>query len=101
MIVDSWAIHDRAAYVQHVVSAIEGRSLGGMKIVVDAANGAAFEVAGEVLTRAGAEVLLINATPDGTNINRDCGATKPAGLARRSSRTVPSPDSPSTATATG
>ncbi len=82
VIVDSWAIHDRAAYVQHVVGSIEGRSLGGMKIVVDAANGAAFEVAGDVFTRAGAEVLLINATPDGTNINRECGATEPAGLAR-------------------
>ena len=82
VIVDSWAINDRAAYVDHVVAALEGRSLGGMKIVVDAANGAAFEVAGEVFMRAGAEVLLINASPDGTNINRDCGATEPAGLAR-------------------
>jgi len=82
VIVDSWAINDRAAYVDHVVATIEGRSLGGMKIVVDAANGAAFEVAGDVFTRAGAEVLLINATPDGTNINRECGATEPAGLAR-------------------
>ena len=82
VIVDSWAINDRAAYVDHVVAALEGRSLGGMKIVVDAANGAAFEVAGDVFTRAGAEVLLINATPDGTNINRECGATEPAGLAR-------------------
>ena len=82
MIVDSWEINDRAAYVDYVVAALEGRSLGGMKIVVDAANGAAFEVAGEVFTRAGAEVLLINATPDGTNINRECGATEPAGLAR-------------------
>ena len=51
VIVDSWAIHDRAAYVQHVVASIEGRSLGGMKVVVDAANGAAFEVAGDVFTR--------------------------------------------------
>jgi phosphoglucosamine mutase len=82
VIVDSWAINDRAAYVDHVVAAIEGRSLGGMKIVVDAAHGAAFEVASDVFTRAGAEVLLINATPDGTNINRECGATEPAGLAR-------------------
>jgi phosphoglucosamine mutase len=82
VIVDSWAINDRAAYVDYVVAALEGRSLGGMKIVVDAANGAAFEVAGEVFTRAGAEVLLINASPDGTNINRECGATEPAGLAR-------------------
>jgi phosphoglucosamine mutase len=82
VVVDSWMINDRAAYIDHVVGALEGRSLGGMKVVVDAANGAAFEVAGEVFTRAGAEVLLINATPDGTNINRECGATEPAGLAR-------------------
>jgi phosphoglucosamine mutase len=82
VIVDSWAINDRGAYVEHLVEALEGRSLGGMKIVVDAANGAAFEVAGDVFTRAGAEVLLINATPDGININRECGATEPAGLAR-------------------
>ena len=83
MIVDSWAIHDRAAYVEHVVASIEGRSLGGMKVVVDAANGAAFEVAGDVFTRAGAEVLADQRRrPTARNINRGCGATEPAGLAR-------------------
>jgi phosphoglucosamine mutase len=82
VIVDSWAVHDRAAYVDHVVASLDGRSLRGMKIVVDTANGAAFEVAGEVFAAAGAEVVLINASPDGTNINRECGATAPAGLAR-------------------
>jgi phosphoglucosamine mutase len=49
--------------------------LSGLHIVVDAANGAASDVAGELLTRLGATATVISARPDGTNINRDCGAT--------------------------
>jgi phosphoglucosamine mutase len=59
---------------------LEGRNLSGLRVVVDAANGAASHVAGEVFTQAGAQVVLINATPDGRNINDRCGATDPAGL---------------------
>ena len=59
---------------------LEGRDLRGLRVVVDAANGAASHIAGDVFGRAGAQVVVINATPDGRNINAGCGATDPAGL---------------------
>jgi phosphoglucosamine mutase len=51
-----------------------GLSLSGLTIVVDCANGAAFNVAPVVLQKLGASVIAINWNPDGTNINRDCGS---------------------------
>jgi len=51
--------------------------LDGMKIVVDCAHGAAYRVAPMVLHELGAEVFPISIQPDGTNINRNCGATNP------------------------
>ncbi|ORE93471.1 phosphoglucosamine mutase [Acuticoccus yangtzensis] len=50
-------------------------SLDGMRVVVDCANGAAYRVAPAVLWELGAEVISIGVTPNGTNINRDCGST--------------------------
>lgn len=55
-------------------------TLDGMKIVVDAANGAGYRVAPEVLEELGARVTTLACEPDGQNINRDCGATHPEGL---------------------
>lgn len=52
-----------------------GFSLAGLKIVVDAANGATYRVAPEVFKELGAEVIPIAVTPDGENINRGCGST--------------------------
>ncbi len=49
--------------------------LDGMKVVIDCANGAAYKVAPTVLYELGAEVIPVAVTPDGFNINRDCGAT--------------------------
>jgi phosphoglucosamine mutase len=63
-------------YVDHVVAAAECR-LDGLRVVVDCANGAAFQVAPEALRRLGAEVFPIFASPDGTNINEGCGALHP------------------------
>ncbi len=57
--------------------------LGGMRIVVDAANGAAHWVGPEVFRRVGADVQAINTKPDGLNINDGCGSTHPEGLQRR------------------
>ncbi|MBT7612922.1 MAG: phosphoglucosamine mutase, partial [Rhodospirillaceae bacterium] len=51
--------------------------LDGLKIVVDAANGAGYRVAPEALWELGAEVIPIGVEPNGTNINRDCGSTAP------------------------
>ena len=53
-------------------------TLEGLKIVVDCANGAAYKVAPAVFAELGADVLTLNARPDGTNINDDCGALHPA-----------------------
>ena len=78
-IVDAGADHD--AYVDHVVAFLEGLRLDGLKIVLDAANGAAHRIGPEVLRAAGAEVIVVAATPDGRNINDACGATAPAFVA--------------------
>jgi phosphoglucosamine mutase len=55
-------------------------TLRGMKIVVDAAHGAAYHVAPEVFHELGAEVISIGCKPDGFNINAGFGATAPAAL---------------------
>jgi phosphoglucosamine mutase len=55
-------------------------SLKGLKIVVDAANGAAYHVAPDVFHELGAEVISIGCSPNGTNINAGFGATSPAAL---------------------
>lgn len=66
------------AYIQHVVST--GASLKGLKVVVDCGHGAAYQLAPEVLRRLGAEVVALNVSPDGMNINDHCGSTHPEEL---------------------
>lgn len=68
-------------YTEHVKRTFpKGRTLDGLKIVVDCANGAAYKVAPEVLWELGADVVPIGVNPDGFNINRDCGSTHTATL---------------------
>ena len=55
-------------------------TLRGLKIVVDAAHGAAYHVAPDVFHELGAEVVAIGCSPDGTNINAGFGATSPQAL---------------------
>lgn len=50
----------------------------GLKLVVDCSNGAAYEIAPEILREMGAEVTVIGGEPDGININLGCGSTEPA-----------------------
>lgn len=69
------------AYVDHLVGVLDGRSLDGLHVVVDCANGAASTVAPSALARAGAQVDVIACEPDGTNINDGCGSTHPETLA--------------------
>ena len=57
-------------------------SLRGMKIVVDAAHGAAYQIAPKVFHELGAEVVAIGCAPDGLNINAGVGATHPEALVR-------------------
>ena len=59
------------------------RALAGLRVALDAANGAASTLAGELFANLGAEVELHFASPDGLNINRDCGSTHPEALAAR------------------
>lgn len=54
--------------------------LDGLKIVVDCANGASYKVAPEVLWELGADVVPIGVSPNGFNINKDCGSTATATL---------------------
>ena len=55
-------------------------TLKGVKIVVDAAHGAAYHIAPKVFHELGAEVIAIGCTPDGTNIDHEVGATHPQAL---------------------
>ena len=49
----------------------------GMRIVIDCAHGATYDIAPHVFSEVGAEVVAVGAEPDGLNINDECGATKP------------------------
>lgn len=68
------------AYHSHVVEALEGRSLAGVTVAVDAANGAASASAPAILRRLGATVIARHIDPDGYNINAACGSTDLADL---------------------
>ena len=64
----------KESYIQNLLKSLDG-NLSGLKVVVDCANGAASFVAPELLKRAGAEVIAISASPNGLNINDNCGST--------------------------
>jgi phosphoglucosamine mutase len=57
-----------------------GVTLDGVRVVVDCAHGAAYKVAPTVLRELGAEVIAVGVSPNGTNINHDCGSTHPRHL---------------------
>ena len=64
----------KESYIQNLLKSLDG-NLSGLKVDVDCANGAASFVAPELLKRAGAEVIAISASPNGLNINDNCGST--------------------------
>lgn len=67
-----------ARYIEFCKSAFgEGKDLKGIKIVVDCANGAGYSIAPNVLRELGADVVVIGASPNGININEQCGSTHP------------------------
>ena len=69
----------RGRYIHFAKSTFpEHLRLDGLKVVVDCANGAAYHVAPEALWELGAEVVALGVSPDGLNINQDCGSTHPA-----------------------
>ena len=63
-----------SAYIRHLKGHFSNLRLDGMAIVVDCANGAACEYAGDLLGGLGAAVHLVNASPNGRNINENCGS---------------------------
>jgi len=71
----------RADYEAFLLSAVPGLELNGLKLVLDCANGAASAIAPELFAHLGGCVQLTHATPDGRNINADCGALHPAVVA--------------------
>lgn len=64
------------AYLEWLMGHVP-EGLAGLRIAVDAGNGAAYQMGPELFRRLGAEVVVIGDRPDGTNINADGGATKP------------------------
>jgi phosphoglucosamine mutase len=75
---------ERERYLDHLLSTLPGSGaaapLTGLRVVVDCAHGAAYEIAPRMLRRAGAEVIAIGAEPDGENINAGCGSTNLSAL---------------------
>ena len=79
------AVHDASLldrYRDHRLQLARGVDAGGLRIVLDCANGSGGMVGPEVLAATGATVEVIHNEPDGVNINVESGATAPASLAR-------------------
>jgi len=71
----------QARYIEIAKATFPRRlNLSGMRIVIDCANGAAYKVAPEALYELGAEVIRVGVTPNGFNINEECGSTHPAAM---------------------
>ncbi|HEV2846985.1 MAG TPA: phosphoglucosamine mutase [Thermoanaerobaculia bacterium] len=74
----------RERYLRHLASTVPGeRPLDGLRIVLDAGNGAASGYARDLFGRLGARVTLLHADPDGRNVNEGCGSTAPGEMAAR------------------
>jgi phosphoglucosamine mutase len=75
---------EQERYLDHLLSTLPGsggdKPLAGLRVVVDCAHGAAYDLAPRMLRRAGAEVITIGVEPDGDNINEGCGSTHLAPL---------------------
>jgi phosphoglucosamine mutase len=74
----------RSRYFSYLTNDVaQGLQLSALKMVIDCANGAAYEIAPQLFTQLGASVVAINDKPDGKNINRDCGSLHIEGLQQR------------------
>lgn len=78
-------VQDNAAfasdYIRFLLACVPDVKLDGLRVVADCANGAASAVAPELFRRLGGDVGLLNITPDGRNINDNCGALHPTWVA--------------------
>jgi phosphoglucosamine mutase len=73
-VIGRYIVHIKNSFPKHL-------SLKGIRIVIDAANGAAYRVAPTIFSELGADLIVINDEPNGFNINEKCGALHPAKLA--------------------
>jgi phosphoglucosamine mutase len=83
VVVDEPELDRAAVWLDLVRTSLGGRTLGGLHVVVDCANGAASAVAPAALAALGARVTAIGDRPDGRNINERCGSTHPESLQAR------------------
>ena len=68
-------------YIVHIKNSFPKKlTLHGVRVVLDTANGAAYKVAPNIFTELGADVVLLNDKPNGSNINLNCGALHPENL---------------------
>src|SRR6202012_3341926 len=73
----------QARYVEIIKATFPRQmSLAGLRVVIDCANGAAYKVAPTALYELGAEVIEVGVSPDGANINEECGSTHPAAMTK-------------------
>ena len=72
----------RTEYEAFLRNVVPGLNLAGKKIVIDCANGAAAVIAAELFTSFGGDIRLTHVTPNGRNINENCGALHPEVVAR-------------------
>jgi phosphoglucosamine mutase len=81
---DAYENHEsqyREQYISYLAEQVGlGLNLGGLSIAIDCANGAASPIAPQLFKRLGAQVIVINASPDGSNINEGCGSLHLEGL---------------------
>lgn len=74
-VIGRYIVHIKNSFPHHM-------TLKGLRVVLDVANGASYKVAPTVFSELGAEVVLINSSPNGSNINENCGALHPLNLAQ-------------------
>ena len=72
---------DRAEYIRSLLAAVPNLSLDGQRIVIDCANGAASAIAPQLFAELAGTVILTHASPNGRNINQNCGALYPGTVA--------------------
>ena len=75
-VIGRYIVHIKSSFPKHL-------SLNGIRIVIDPANGAAYKVAPTIFAELGADVITINNSPDGFNINLNAGAMHPEVLANK------------------
>lgn len=81
----AWRIDDaQGRYIEYCKSSVpHSTNFKGLKIVIDCANGATYQIAPHVFTELGAHVTAIGVTPDGMNINENCGSMHPEYVQQR------------------